>query len=276
MFEALIASISTSTLLLIAAWLGRTWITNRLAASLRIEAESKIEELKSQLQRTNSLITEVAAAGSNAIANAQGATISKKIDAIDRLWTAVLAWNQYTAVMILVACIDKDWVAKHSKDPKTRSTFEMLLGAPAHIEFMKKMNSVEEARPFVSQAAWALFSAYHSLHSFRFAKASCLVISSLNHSELWEALPERNLIKEAAPPEILAQYDSNILLGTNAFIAHVKEALLTEFRHELDGNRDAKAAAVNATAILSAAENLFNKANPRSIDPNELNIDLPK
>ena len=48
MIDAFLASISTTALLLGAAWLARTWIKERLTVSLRLETEPILEEIKSR------------------------------------------------------------------------------------------------------------------------------------------------------------------------------------------------------------------------------------
>lgn len=48
MLDAFFASVSTVALLSVVAWLARTWIKERLAASLKLEVEQKLEEIKSK------------------------------------------------------------------------------------------------------------------------------------------------------------------------------------------------------------------------------------
>lgn len=265
MLEGLLSSVLTVSTLGITAWLSRTWITARLTASLRVETESKLEELKAQLQRANTTLADIGSAGRGALSATHTVAAQKKVEAIDQIWSAVLDWGQYTALMMIVPMFTKEWVAKHGKDPTTKSNFEIFLSPPNHIEFMKRMNAVERWRPFVSQELWALFAAYNTLHGFRMTKATLLTISSIDHEKLWDSFSERTLIKNAASLEILNQYDSNITTGTMAFITYIKNTMLEEIRAELEGGRAAMKAVVNASAILSAVEELKAKSESQNI-----------
>jgi len=55
MFEAFLASFSTAIFLTIAGWLARTWIKERLAASIRLETEKALEEIKSKYSKQTAL-----------------------------------------------------------------------------------------------------------------------------------------------------------------------------------------------------------------------------
>ena len=66
MFEAFAASGTTVILLGIAGWLARAWISARLTADIRLETDSQLEELRSQLTRANDSLNTITSAGQTA------------------------------------------------------------------------------------------------------------------------------------------------------------------------------------------------------------------
>ncbi|GEM_PF-1422912 len=253
----------TVGLVSIALWLSRTWITARLTADIRLENDSRLEELKSQLGRANDSLSNLASAGGLAYSQSQISILPHKIKAIESVWGSVIAWNEMSAAAMFVAILTIDWVKKNGSDPSTKRTFETLLKNPEHLTFLKKRNETELIRPFISERGWALYSAYSGFYVSRVTKASMFLIPSIDHSEIWRRTNERDLVKASAPTEILASYDANILEGTNAFLKYLKDEMIEEFKMELSGMRDSEGAVSNAAVILEAAENLVQSSTRR-------------
>lgn len=70
MLELILSSVGSAALVAAALWLGRTWIKERLTASIRLDTERDLTKLKSNLDRASQRIKDVALAGISA--NAQG------------------------------------------------------------------------------------------------------------------------------------------------------------------------------------------------------------
>jgi hypothetical protein len=268
MIEAFIASGSTVTLLAIAGWLARTWIKERLTADLRLETESKLEELKAQLAKANDSLSMLTSTGNAAMSQAQAALLEHKIKAIKTIWQSVHAWQKTTTVTTFAALMSIEWVKKYGSDPSTKANFDRLLNDLDHLKFMQARNDTELVRPLLSEKSWALYFAYHSFYASRLIKASFLTIPNIDHAALWERSNERELVVSSAPKEILDEYDSNFLIGTSSFINYLKEQMIEEFQAELSGRRDSQAAVSNASSILLAAENLLASTQKE--------IDVPK
>jgi hypothetical protein len=231
---------STITVALVAAalWLSRTWITARLTSDIRLENDSKLEALRSDLKRANETLANITAAGDRAFSQSQVALLSHKIKAIERVWASVIAWNEMYAASTLVSVLPMDWVRKYGSDPSTKENFEVLLKAPNHLEFLKARSDTELTRPFLSERGWALYSAYSGFYISRVTKASILLFPKIDHAEVWARLSERDLVKASAPEKIVTRYDLNVIDGTNAFLKYLKDEMVTEFRAELSGSRE--------------------------------------
>lgn len=267
--QILTTSTITIGLIMIVLWLSRTWISARLTADIQLENDSRLEELKSQLNRTNDSLCNLTAAGGMAYSQSQLALLPHKIKAIESVWGSVMAWNEMSAAAMFVAILPIEWVQKHGSAASTKRNFETLLKSPEHLAFLKSRNDTEFARPFISERGWALYSAYSGFYMSRIMKASLFLISSIDHSEMWRRVSERKLVMASAPAEILALYDTNILEGTNAFLKYLKDEMIEEFKIELSGMRDSESAMTNAAAILEAAENLVQSTTRQPAVPND-------
>lgn len=252
-------------------WLFRTWITARLTADIRLENDSKIEELRSQLKRANDSLSNLTSAGDKAYSQSQIALLPYKIKAIETAWNSLLAWDEMSAASMFVAVLPIEWVRKYGSHPSTKNNFEILLKAPNHLSLIKEQHDIEQVRPFISARGWALFSAYNGFHLSRVLKASMFLLPSVDHAEILEKINERDLVKASAPPDILARYDANILDGTSELLKHLKDEMIEEFHAELSGARDSESAIANAATILEAAEKLVRNSTRQP----EVPIDEP-
>jgi hypothetical protein len=275
MIEGIFGSMATLALLGMVGWLSRTWILTRLREAIRLETDSKLQTLRSDLQRANDSLQSITDAGQKAFSQVQIAQLPHRIEAIRSVWGSVIAWNPYSMVVTFVAVLPLDWVKKYGSDPKTKENFSILLGAPGHIEFLKQQNKVETVRPFLSERSWALYSAYNSFYLSRIMKAAMFLFPTFDHVELWKRADERALVVASAPEDIVRQYDTDSLLGGNAYLSHIKEELVKEFRAELSGTRHSDNAVTNTSTILKAANVLAESSKRQPPIPNDASLDIP-
>jgi len=268
-------SAATAVLVSLAIWLSRIWITERLKADIKLDNDSKLEEVRSELQRTNTQLSGINSAGSQAYSQVQAALLPNKIKAIETMWASVLAWNEMSAASMFVAVLPIDWVRKYGSDPSTKENFEALLKAPNHLEFLKERNNIESVRPFVSEQCWALYSAYNSFYISRISKASLFLIPTFDHAEVYKRLNERELVVKSASREILERYDADVLGGTNEYLNYLKEEMVKEFHLELSGERDSTRAANNAAEIIKVAESLSSNSSETISPPGDSPLGRP-
>lgn len=261
MLEVLLSSVGSAALLSAVLWLGRTWISERLIASIRLETEQELARLKSELDIASQRIRDLTAAGTSANARVEAAVLEHRINAVTKVWESVLNWQTVSVATMMVSALSDDWLKKNAADPGTRSTFEQVLKNSDHLNFMKKQIETERIRPFLSEQIWALYAAYHSFLSARLAKASLLTIAGIDHAEALSRFNERDLVEKSAPPEVLAIYDKNAYLGTEPYLRYLREELLAQFRELLSGQRAGSLAVQDAAAILRAAEELATKSS---------------
>lgn len=260
MLELAATSIGAATLVGVVGWLGRTWIKERLTASLRLETEEKLATLKSELASANQRIRDLTSAGTSANSQVESALLKHRIHAVKKVWESVQAWQQVSVATMMVSVLPDDWMEKYASDPGTKSTFEQVLKGVDHLNFMKSQNETELVRPFLSESAWALYSAYHSFLSARLTKASLLTIPGLDHNEVFSRFNERELVEKSAPAEILALYDQSPYAATEPYLRFLREKMLVAFREFLSGQRAGEQAVKDAAQLLHAAEELEKKS----------------
>ena len=260
MIEFLTSSVGAAVLLGVAGWLSRAWLKERLTASLRLETEQKLARLKSELETANQRIRDITTAGTAANSQVESALLEHRIAAVKKVWESVQAWQQVFVATMMVSVLPDEWMKKYASDPGTKSTFEQVLKNIDHLNFMKKQNETELVRPFLSESAWALYSAYHSFLSARLTKAVLLTIPGIDHAEVLSRMNEHELVEKSAPPEILALYDISPYVATEPYLRFLREKILMEFREFLSGERAGSKAVQDAAQILKAAEKLAERS----------------
>lgn len=256
MLDIILSTVGSASLIGTVAWLGRTWLQERLTASVRLETEQKLARLKSELETANQRIRDLASVGSAANSQVESALVEHRIAAVKKVWESVQSWQQVSVATMMVSVLPDKWIKKNASHPGTKSTFEQVLKGVDHLDFMRKQNEAELVRPFLSESAWALYSAYYSFLSARLTKASLLTIPGIDHAEALSRFNERDLVEKSAPKDILAAYDKNPYVGTEPYLRFLREMMLAEFRVFLSGQRAGTQAVQDAAQILHAAEDL--------------------
>jgi hypothetical protein len=254
--DFLLSSISSASLVGIAIWLSRTWIKERLTASIHVETEERLAKLKSELEATNQKVRDLTSVAASANQQVESALLEHRIAAVKLVWETVQDWQQVTAATMFISVLTEDWIKQNASHHGTKSTFEQLLNGIEPMSFLKKQNRAFLTRPFLSEPAWALYFAYHSFLSTRLTKAMILTIPGLNHAEMLTRIGERELLAKSAPPGILAAYDKNAYAATEPYLHHLREEMLREFKEMLSGHRASAQALHNAAEVVQAAEAL--------------------
>ncbi len=158
-----------------AVWLARTWIGERLQASIKYEYDQRLAALNSELRiRADSQLAALKAEvdrqadklriASSSFSEVQKAAISRKLDAVDALWEGILAAR--AAVPPIMGFIDILTVDEYSA-AKDHPTFQALTGDLDQKKIMKiavdSRGSLERVRPYVGEYVWALFATFQAV-----------------------------------------------------------------------------------------------------------------
>ena len=160
----------SAALLAVLGWLLRTWIGERLRASIKHEYDERLEILKAELKREgDSNLAELKSEvdrqadklriSSASFSEVQKAVIVRKIQAVDVLWLAVLEGRALMPAPIVTS------------DVLTRSELLEIYSGPLGSELRavefgiitKFFAKVQDHRPFLGEVIWAQFATFHGM-----------------------------------------------------------------------------------------------------------------
>ena len=267
--------LSTTSVLGFVLWLLRSLIVNRLAKSVQHEFDNKLEKLRTDhrkseesfradLQAKTAQIESLRSAAMAALTTRQAAVDKRRIDAVDQLWSAVIALGPAKAVSAWISVLKFDAVAEESaRNPRMREMFSALSGQTD----LHKIIPVDaaKARPFVSQMAWALFSAYQAIVSLAVAKL-LLLKTGVDSGKYLNIDSVTRLVRAALPhhAEYIQQH------GDAAFhylLDELESALLQELQRQLLGVESDKASIKQAADILKEVAQVQEALKPAATTP---------
>lgn len=267
--------LSTTSVLGFVLWLLRSLIVNRLAKSVQHEFDNKLEKLRTDhrkseesfradLQAKTAQIESLRSAAMAALTTRQAAVDKRRIDAVDQLWSAVIALGPAKAVSAWISVLKFDAVAEESaRNPRMREMFSALSGQTD----LQKIIPVDaaKARPFVSQMAWALFSAYQAIVSLAVAKL-LLLKTGVDSGKYLNIDSVTRLVRAALPhhAEYIQQH------GDAAFhylLDELESALLQELQRQLLGVESDKASIKQAADILKEVAQVQEALKPAATTP---------
>ncbi len=158
-----------------AVWLARTWISERIQASIRHEYDQRLAALNSELRvRGDAQLASLKAEidrqadklriASSSFTEVQKAAIARKLDAVDTLWAGILAARE--AIPPIMSFIDILTVDEYTA-AKDHPTFQALTGGLDQNKIMKiatdARGTLERVRPYVGEYVWALFATFQAV-----------------------------------------------------------------------------------------------------------------
>ena len=260
-----IPAATTSSLLAAALWLLRSVISTRLTASVHNEFEQKVETLKAELRKSEELfiadlrskeaqIEALRAGALTGLANRQAALDARRIEAVDQLWLSVRLLAPAKWVSATIAAVKFDAATKiAAENPRLREIFTAMGG---RVDISKLYSGdADKARPYVSEMAWALFSAYQTILSIAMLKMEILK-SGLDVPDLINKDRIQKLISVALPhqTQYVEKYDTG---AYHYLLDELESRLLDELRKILKGGEADKTTVQQAAEILRESNSLM-------------------
>lgn len=267
-----IPAISTTSLLAIAVWFMRSVISTILTKSVQHEFNGKMEILRTTLRNSEESFKadlrakdnqiEVLRSGAiSGLASRQAALDKRRIEAVDQIWSAITELSPAKTASALMATINFEAAAQEaSKNPQFKKIFEMIGGS---IDPQKIGSSnAYKARPFVSQIAWALYSAYQAILMLAVLKLQMLKAGI----DIPNALDTDSVSKLI---QVVLPHQSDYLRkhGANAYhyvLDELECRMLEELQNILRGAESDRASVEQAAAILKESERLMESISKSS------------
>jgi hypothetical protein len=257
-------ALTTTALLAGALWLGRELISTRLTKSVQHEFDKKIESVRSDLRASEERFkaqlrekeAEIAALRSgalSALASRHAALDKRRLEAVDQLWGAFNALAPARSIVAMMGSVNFEFTAKEAEsNSKLRHVFE-LINNGFDIRALD-LSAAAKARPFVSQMAWAVYSAIQAV-TFHSVMRLEVIKSGLGTSVLADHKAIEKLVI-AALPHYMEYLEKN---GPSVYY-YVLEALdvrlLAELQSMLSGVESDKASLEQAAEIIRLANAL--------------------
>jgi hypothetical protein len=230
----------------------KAWLTKGVSHHFDRQIETLRADLKSKEEKINSL-RQSALSGAG---KRREALDKRQLEAIDKLWAAVIDLGQLKTASQLMVVIDFEASKKSvGKNENSRRFFETI-AKPFDISKMPH-NDAEKERPFVSDKAWAFFNAYRAILYYALMQIKTLEIGGdapkfLKHKHI------DDLVKAALPHQTV-----NMEKFGTSFCHHLvdelERTLLKTLKDDLDGSKASAEDIQIAAQILSASESIIAK-----------------
>jgi hypothetical protein len=245
------------------AWLFRIVIETRLRASVRHEFNEKLESFRADLRKSEegfkadlrakeSQIEALRSGALSGLISRQAVLDKRRVEAIEQLWDAIEKLAPLKMPASMVACIKYEWaLEKASLDPAARKFFETIANTCPPEKLQK--TDAHKSRPFVSDLAWALFSAYQAI--LLGAVARLHILKSGLSGDLLKA-DHVSATTKAALPAYSSYIDKYGDAGCYQLLNVLETELLKELRRILAGEESDKASVEQASKIMLAVTKL--------------------
>lgn len=224
---------------------------DRKLEAIRAEFRESEEKLKSNLRLRESELSALRDGVLSGRANRQALLDKRRLEAIDRVWAAIVALAPYKNIASSMAIINIEEVEKVAPtDPKVRAVFQMIgsLAPPAKSSASPTMSE----RPFISPLAWAYYSAYSSVVLGAYLQAKAFEFGLGKSSKIFNKEHVKDLLKAALPHQT-AFIDEHGASAGYFLLDMIEELLLSELKKILEGKDLDEKEMIQAKSILEMA-----------------------
>ncbi len=241
------------------AWLCRNLIITRLQASVQHEFDQKLEGIRTDFRKSEESFKADLRAKENQIAALQSGALSgmvsrqaaldkRRLEAIDQLWAGVETLGPFKVATMWMRSINFEKALESvSENPEMRAFFSKL--APKLDSQNIPKVDVHKARPFVSEIAWALFSAYQAIVGYSTMQLHLLSMGPQLTSDILDHSHVSKLILAVLPH--YGEYVEKHGTAGYAFILEPLEAaLLKELQRMMRGEESDTQSIERAAKIM--------------------------
>jgi hypothetical protein len=220
---------------------------------IRADLRKQEERFKSELRAKASEIDALRNGALAGMASRQAALDKRRLEAVERIWTSVISLGPLKGASAAMAVINFEAAAKHTvNNPAVRKMFE---GMAANIDLAKMGNEAGNERPFLSDTAWALFSAYQAILSFTVVRLKLLQLGVEDAPNLLNSAHIKTIVMTALP-EFSDYMEQHAASGYHYLLDALEQKLLAELRRMLAGQEADATSIAQAALILRTANKL--------------------
>lgn len=245
---------------------GRTRIVAGIEKSVQHKFDKRIENLRTELRKSEEAFksdlrskeAEISALRDRVFgrrASRQALLDKRRIDAVERVWGAILALDPYKAVSASMATLRLDVVEKRiPQEPKLQDFFALIT---QHLPDGAKYDNVaRNEQPFLSPLAWAYFAAYQAIVLSSAAHANLLKLGTEDASRLLNKEHVKDLLKAALPDQFELIEKNSHMTTYHYLLEQLEGYLLIELKKMLEGTEEDQADLAQSADIMG----MVNKA----------------
>jgi hypothetical protein len=258
-----------SLIMVISIFVGRNWLKARIERSVQHRFDAKLETIRADLRGTEERLrsdlrlkeSEIAALRDGVLSGrVQRQTLldKRRLDAVERIWAAVMALTPYRTVAAMMAPVNLKAVVKEApRHAGVRKFAELITRLPPDF---KLDNVAKSERPFVSPMVWAYFSTFQTTLLTIYTQAKALELGLENSNKFINVDGIRDMLKKALPHQanLIDQWD---LTSFYLFVDELEGCILIELTKMLDGEDVDQASIVRSTAIMKSLKSVTDQLN---------------
>ena len=246
----------------------KRWIQATVDGRVKQKFEEKIEEFRSEIRKSEELLKSTLRskeADNSALLDAllsgkaqrQVLLDKRRIEAVERLWNAVIALAPYKQISSVMAVMDFAYLSGHSDDENVRNMVKAFTSG--EIPKWSADNDPRNEQPFVSSIAWAMFAAYQSIVHSAFLRAKLVETGMRDIDKALDSDRIKRLVLAALPHQS-AFIETHDIGAYYYLLEDVENALLLELRKMLEYRDVDETGGEQAARILA----IVREADPAS------------
>jgi hypothetical protein len=244
----------------------RQYISQYIARSVEHKFEEQIQQLKSDLRKTEeSFRSELRAKEMQLSALVQSALVSgnnrqavlftRRLQAVENLWAAKAQLDYFKLASALIAKLKfEEAISECRYNAEMRAFFDDLNKKLLAMNKNPQSTSIEADRPFLDPIVWSIFAAYQSILLVAMMKLAFLANGTGNTNSI-KSSHAAGLLKVALP-EYNDYIDKYGEAGHNELLEPLADKLLVAVTDLLEGKQSDAAALKKASELMRLAEKL--------------------
>ena len=272
--ENWVSTLSTATLFAVVLWLSRNWLIARLKSSIKFEYDARLEDLRAELKRKESElenqirrreqdINDLRQTAIAALQNRETAVSDRRIAAVDQLWASVIAMRKARASLQMMSVLKFEAVSEEIERDANLQQVMSVMFQDADFEIFTDKGA-QTARPFVTDLAWSIYSAYQAILMHAVTK-QYLLKSGIDGRKYFNFEAATELVKAVLPhySELLDEHGDAV---HHLLIDEVERLLLTELKNVFSGVDSDEESINRAANILKLSNQVMKSAKGEEPD----------
>ncbi|MDB5733501.1 MAG: hypothetical protein JWN16_138 [Alphaproteobacteria bacterium] len=228
----------------------RTWLTKGISHRF----DQQIETLRADLRAKEEKIATLRQNALSGASKRRESLDKRRQEAVDNLWADVTSLGRLKLASKYMETINFEESAKLVGGNANARRFFETIGKTINLEKMPRIEAAKE-RPFLSEKAWALYSAYSAILYYAVMQIKTLEIGEdasklLNHKNIDDLL-------RAALPHQAVNLEKFGTSFCHFCVDELEQALLKALKDDLEGNKASEEDMQNSAQILRASENIM-------------------